>query len=210
MILEEIASKYERPIIGIVGAISPLPGYDSDDAYRLGHELRRVVEKRGSLFTGGVAGVGVDVYAGIVDYCSQNGVGDKFFVLFPNISDQPSEEYFALAERTKKRTLNVERAGKDMEERRTCVGALADGLVVVNGAEGSIDEVLKGLMFGKEAICLQNSGGAAEVMAKIKKGEIQIPLPLNRELIKPFDSISEAVNYLSNEFLVRYNGVNAK
>ena len=201
MKLEEITSKYERPIIGIIGAASPLPGYDSDDAYRLGYELREVVDKKGSLFTGGVSGVGIDVYRGIVDYCLEKRVEDKFFVLSPNIEFELPQEYFRLAERTKNGALRVEKVGQDMEERRSYVGAVADLLVVVNGSTGTIDEALKGLFLGKPVVCLQNSGGAAEVISKFKKGEIDIPLNVNRELIKPFDSISEAVNYLSNEAL---------
>jgi len=204
MKLEEITAKYERPIIGIIGATSPLPGYDSNDAYRLGYKLREVVEKKGNLFTGGVPGVGLDIYRGIVNYCVENGVEDKFFVLFPNIEFEPPKEYFRLAEKTKNGILKVERVGNDMEERRSYVGAVADLLVLVNGSVGTIDEALKGLFLEKPVICLQNSGGAAEVISKFKGGEIEIPLNVNRELIKPFDSISEIVTYLSNEFLSKY------
>jgi len=199
MSLEEITKKHEHPIIGVIGATSPLPDYDSDDAYRLGYELRGVVDRKGSLFTGGVSGVGVDVYRGIVDYCTEKGVEDKFFVLFPNTEDEPPQEYFRLAERTKNGILKVERVGQDMEERRSYVAGLADLLVLVNGAVGTIDEALKGLVLGKPVVCLQNSGGAAEVISRLKRGEIKIPLNIDRKLIKPFDSISEAVNYLSNE-----------
>ena len=204
MKLEEITSKYESPIIGIIGASSPLPGYDSDDAYRLGYELRDVVNRSGSLFTGGVSGVGIDVYRGIVDYCIENGVEDKFFVLFPNMEFEPPEEYFRLAEKTKNGILRVEKVGEDMEERRSYVGAVADLLVLVNGAVGTIDEALKGLFLGKPVICLQNSGGAAEVISKVKRGEIDIPLEVDKELIKPFDSITEIINYLSNDNLTKY------
>ncbi len=204
MKLEEITSKYESPRIGIIGATSPLPDYDSDDAYRLGYELRDVVNRKGSLFTGGVSGVGIDVYRGIVDYCLEHGVDDKFFVLFPNMKFEPPKEYSELAEKTKGGILRVERVGEDMEERRSYVGAVADLLVLVNGARGTIDEALKGLYLGKPVVCLQNSGGAAEVISKVKRGEIDIPLDINKELIKPFDSITEIVNYLSNEFLSKH------
>ena len=201
---EEIIRRYEHPIIGIIGATSPLPGYDDDDAYRLGYELREVLGDRGSLFTGGVYGVGLDVYRGIVDYCVENGAEDKFFVLFPDMEFEPPEEYFRLAEKTKNGVLRVERVGEDMEERRSYLGAVADLLVLVNGSTGTIDEALKGLVLGKPVVCLQNSGGAAEVFSKIKRGEIDIPLDINRELIKPFDSVTEIVNYLSNEDLSKY------
>lgn len=204
MKLEEITARHEHPIIGIIGATSPLPDYDSDDAYRLGYELRQVVDNKGSLFTGGVSGVGIDVYRGIADYCLEKGVDDKFFVLFPNMDFEPPQEYFKLAGKTKNRVLRVEKVGQDMEERRSYVGAVADLLVLVNGSVGTIDEALKGLFLGKQVVCLQNSGGASDVLSRFKKGEIDIPLNVDRELIKPFDSISEIVNYLSNSAL--YNG----
>jgi len=208
MKLEEITQKYEHPIIGIIGATSPLPDYDSDDAFRLGYNLREFVEEKGSLFTGGVQGVGVDVYRGIVDYCLEKAVEDKFFVLFPDIESEPPEEYFKLAEKTKNSVLRVEKIGQDWEERRSYVGAVADLLVLVNGSAGTIDEALKGLYLGKPLVFLQNSGGAADVISKFKRGEIDIPLNVDKELIKPFNSVSEIANYLSNELLYNMGGEN--
>ena len=209
MRLKEIVEKYEHPIIGVIGATSPLPNYDSDDAYRLGYELRNFVENKGTLFTGGVSGVGIDIYNGIIGYCLEKGVSDKFFVLFPNMKLEPTEEYFRLAEKTKDKILKVERVGEDMEERRTCIAAVADILIVMNGATGTIDEALKGLILRKPLLCLQNSGGAAEVLSKFKRGEIQgIPLHVNKELIQPFDSISGLVNYLSSKDLISLTGEN--
>src|SRR3989338_4849886 len=190
MKLEEITNKYESPIIGIIGATSPLPGYDSDDAYRMCYELREIVNDKGVLFTGGVSGVGLDVYRGIVDYCVEKDVEDRFFVLIPD-NFEPPQEYFRLAEKTKNGVLRMERAGENMEERRSYVGAVADLLVLVNGSAGTIDETLKSLLLGKPVVCLQNSGGAADVISKFKRGEIEIPLQVDRELIKPFESISE-------------------
>ena len=55
------------------------------------------------------------------------------------------------------------------------------------------------LLLGKPVICLQNSGGTAEVFSKLKKGEVKIPLEVDTELIKPFDSITDIINYLSKE-----------
>ncbi len=206
MRLEEITSKYEHPIIGIIGATSPLQGYDSQEARKLGYRLRGLVEKRGSLFTGGVSGVGVDTYRGIVDYCLERRVSDKFFILFPDIEPEPDKEYFRLAEQTNEGILKLERAGKNMEERRTYVGAVADLLIVVNGAEGTIDEAIRGLLLEKPIICLQNSGGAAEIMAKLKRGEINMPnLSINLGLIEAFTSTDEIINYLSNINLYKLN-----
>lgn len=199
MKLEEITGKYEFPRIGVIGATSPTIGYDSADSYRLGQELRRILEKKGSLFTGGMPGVGLDFYEGVADYCSERKIDDKFFVIFPEGHNLP-EEYLRLAEKTKNGVLRVERAGKDFEERRTYVGAVADALVVINGSEGTVDEALKGLFLGKPVICLENSGGAAKVISKFKRGEIPgIPLEVDRELIKSFDSVTDVVTYLSGK-----------
>ncbi len=206
MKLKEITRKHESPIIGIIGATSPLPDYDGDDAYRLGYELRDIVNKNGSLFTGGVSGVGIDVYKGIVDYCLEHGVDDKFFVLFPDMKFEPLKEYFRLAERTKRGVLRVEKVGANMKERRSYVGAVADLLVLVNGASGTIDEALKGLYLRKPVVCLQNSGGAAEVLSKVQRGEIDISLDIDRNLIKPCDSITEVVNYLLSKGLYNIRG----
>src|SRR3989338_7902135 len=138
MSLEEITSKYEHPIIGVIGAACPSPDYDSQEARRLGYKLRELVEQGGSLFTGGVSGVGVDVYKGIVDYCLKKKVEDKFFVLLPDMEFEPPQEYFKLSKRTKNKVLRVEGMGQDMEERRTYLGAIADLLVVANGSIGTI------------------------------------------------------------------------
>ncbi|MDO8508806.1 MAG: hypothetical protein Q7S27_03930 [Nanoarchaeota archaeon] len=199
--LENIIKKYERPLIGIIGAANPLPDYDSDDGYRLGYELREAVNNKGTLFTGGVPGIGVDVYSGIVDYSVEKGLDDKFFILFPEMEMEPSEDYFTLANKTKNGSLRVEKIGKDMGERRSYIAAVADLVVLINGSTGTLDETLKSLYLGKQILCLQNSGGAARVISRFKKGEVEIPLDIDKSLITTFDSISELTKYLSTEFL---------
>ncbi len=195
----ENLTNYEKPIIGVIGAAVPLPQYDEKEARKLGYELRKLVERRGTLFTGGVPGIGFDFYQGIVDYSIEKNVSDKFFVLFPEGQMGPPEEYFELAKKTKNCILRIEKAGKDMEERRTHLARIADALIIINGAEGTIDEALKGLLLRKQLLCLQNSGGAAEVIAKLKKGEIErIPLEIDYDLIRLHNSTEEIVNYLSN------------
>ena len=207
MTLEEITTEYEHPIIGVIGATVPLENYDSDDAYRLGYDLRELVDKKGTLFTGGVPGVGIDVYKGIIHYCLEKKVKDKFFILFPDMELEPPEEYFRLAEQTGG-ILNVEKAGKDMEERRNYVGGVADYLVVVNGSHGTIDEILKGLALEKPVICLENSGGAADVLAKVKRREIPQAVGINTGLIQIAESISDIIAYLSNSNFYKVLGDN--
>src|SRR3990167_6541755 len=107
---EIISGKYEHPIIGIIGATQPLPGYNPREAVKLGYLLRQSMEKKGTLFTGGVHGVGVDIYRGIIDYCLEKNVSDKFFILFPDINSNPPEEYFNLAKKANL-ALKIEKAG---------------------------------------------------------------------------------------------------
>lgn len=203
----QIARKYEGPLIGIIGATEPLGDYDSDDIYRLGYELQRATEKRGTLFTGGMPGVGIDVYKGIVDYCLERNIPNKFFILFPDIGAEPDEEYFNLANKIGSPLL-VERAGIDMEERRSYVGAVGDVLVVANGSRGTLDEALKGMILGKEIVCLESSGAAAGVLSRLKRGEIRAPSNLDLRLIKSFDSVTDVVAYLADNHLNNGNGSN--
>ncbi|MBS3149294.1 hypothetical protein J4455_01190 [Candidatus Woesearchaeota archaeon] len=201
MNLTEISEKYSAPIIALVGAMVPLPKYESDETKILGYELRKAIGKKGTLFTGGVNGVGVDFYKGIVDYCKENSVDDRFFVLLPEAFIDPASEYMNLAKQLNCH-LKIERVGNDMEERRTYVAQLADKLVVVNGSKGTLDECVKGLFYGKEIICLENSGGAADVLAILKRGEISNEsFNLNLDLIKLFGSAVDAVKYLSTTCL---------
>src|SRR3989344_1267642 len=204
MSLKEIIEKYQHPIIGIVGASTPLPGYNPREAKDLGYKLRDFVEKGGSLFTGGVPGVGLDVYEGIVGYCEERGVEDKFFVMLPT-DISPPQEYFDLASRTKNGKLIVESAGKDMEERRDYVAEVADSLVVINGGMGTIDEAVKGLYSGKEVLCLSNSGGAAEILSKLRLGEIPklSDMDVDMDLIKTCNSPDEIIGYLINNKLYK-------
>ena len=200
MSLEETIDRHEHPIIGIIGALSPSQEYDNVDGFRIGYELRNIVNNGGSLFTGGVPGVGLDAYKGIVSYCKEKGVNDKFFVLVPETID-PTQEYIDLAKQTKNGVLDIERLGRDYEERRSYLGSVADLLIVVNGSTGTLDEGLKGLLLGKQVICLESSGGAAEFLAKFKRGEIEgISLDIDQELIRSFDSVRDIVNYLSKEY----------
>jgi hypothetical protein len=195
MTLEDIAAKYEHPIIGIIGAASPMPGYDSSDGFRLGYWLRDLVEAKGTLFTGGVKGVGLDVYGGIVDYCNEKGAQDKFFVLIPEGDYQPLD-YMGISPGN---NLRIERAGRDMFERRLYVGDIADILIMANGASGTVDEALMGILRGKEVLCLENTGGAAGLFARIKRGEIgDLTDHLDYSLISIFETISELFIYLKS------------
>ncbi len=196
MRLEDVAAKYTHPIIAVIGAAMPSEGYDQVAAYRLGYRLREMLDKEGTLFTGGSPGVGVDIYGGIIDYCIEKGVNDRFFTLIPE-GIEPFPGYSDLA---KKRgsEVNIERLGKDMAERRSFLAALADMLVVVNGSSGTLDEALKGLVLGKLVLALNNSGGIANILPFIKSGELKLPLYIDTRLISIYNSVTDLVDSVAD------------
>ncbi|MBN2141733.1 hypothetical protein JW711_00230 [Candidatus Woesearchaeota archaeon] len=197
-VLESIIQRHSHPIIGIIGATDPLPGYDDYDNYMLGYHLREAIGNQGSLFTGGVLGAGRDSYEGIVQYCTENNVDDRFFVVLPE-KIEPPQEYLDLAKKTSRGTLHVEPAGANMEERRSYIGAIADLIVVINGARGTLDEALKGLIFGKPILSLEGSGGAADALVRLHKGEKTIPPEMDRSLIRPYDTVMTIANAVAEE-----------
>ena len=117
------------------------------------------------------------------------------------MNSNPPKEYFSLAEKTKDKTVNIERVGDTMNDRRTYVAAVADVLIVMNGSVGTIDEAVKGLILEKPVLCLETSGGAAAVLSRFKRGEIQrLSINVNTELIQTFDAISGLMNYLCSKY----------
>jgi predicted Rossmann-fold nucleotide-binding protein len=193
--LSKIIEKYEHPIIGVIGATQPSIGYSKQETIKLGYELRKFVEKKGNIFTGGVPGVGLDAYRGIIDYCLEHSVNDKTFLLYPNINILPSEEYFQLANKINNK-LNIETAGENMLERRKYVAGVADILIAVNGGPGTMDEALTGLIFKKQVICLKNSGGAAEILSMLKEN---IQKKIGESLIFTFDSVEQIIQHINKK-----------
>ncbi len=98
---DKIRSEKEVPIIGIIGSTSPINPYTRNMGVDVGYELRKYLnDKKGTLFTGGVNGVGVDVYTGVLKYCIENYgkrvlpfkkniPDDRFFVLVPEEMEMP-------------------------------------------------------------------------------------------------------------------------
>lgn len=205
--LEELTQKYEHPIIAVIGATQPLPDYEQKIGESLGYKLRELLEKQqGTIFTGGVPGVGVDIYQGVINYCQEHSKSnDKFFCLLPE--EYPiCIDYLLSADEIGKNSVSIERIGKDMEERRTNLSNLADCLIVVNGSHGTLDEALKSMLLGKKLLCLANSGGAAKVLEKIKLEEIQgLPKEINSSLIELFYNVDDLIAYLEQEYGKRKN-----
>ena len=169
-LVESIRESYPKPLIGIVGAaFPPKEVYDAEFGETIGYSLRKYVEKKGGfLFTGGVPGVGVDAYRGIVSACQpltesskEEPKDDRFFVLTPHsflielnssfftedeegtiLSYEVPSEYRALAKKTQSKQLRIIHAGDDMDERRKYLSQVADVLVTINGGSERLTKLL--------------------------------------------------------------------
>ena len=119
----------KKPIIGVIGATAPQNDYNRNQGIKVGYKLREAINSAGTIFTGGVNGVGVDVYIGVMKFCVDHGnLDDKFFVLIPQfltirgtqeqISYDTPEAYHVLAALTTKGHLEIVYAGDSMDERR--------------------------------------------------------------------------------------------
>lgn len=194
-LIERIRNSKESPLIAVIGATNPKKDYKEKMGIETGYYLREFIDSRkGNIFTGGVDGVGVDVYAGVMKYCinkiinkKANIIDDRFFVLIPSHLDLVSShsflneisyesspyyppssyEYFGIL--TSKGKLDKIVAGKDMNERREYLAMIADIIVVVNGGCGTIHEAIEGLKNNKPVINLFKTGGATKILKYISE-----------------------------------------
>ena len=177
-ITEHIKTHYDHPIIGVIGSTLPRHPYQKAMGERAGFLLRQYIADRGTLFTGGVEGVGVDVHRGLAQYCLEHEGAippEKFFVLVPTHTISPKEsyqpqpytipnEYLATHTSLSMLPLSIEHAGAHMGERRHYVGQVADLLVCLNGGRGTVDEAITGLSNNVPVIALPATGGAAQTL----------------------------------------------
>jgi hypothetical protein len=182
--LQQFKDTLERPLIGVIGATFPDKTYSPHMGEFLGAMLREYVEKNsGTIFTGGVEGVGLDVYKGIIQKTKElNSDQDKFFVLGPHFETTfdstlnqlvetpylPPKDYRDLSRSINKK-LHLIRGGRNMRERREYLSILADKVFVVNGSFGTLDEAVKTLTLSKPVISLYYTGGAAKILRQIKE-----------------------------------------
>jgi SLOG cluster4 family len=190
-----IRESKQQPLIAIIGATVPTEGYGRGIGVEVGHLLRKHIEPRkGTLFTGGVDGVGVDAYIGVMKYCvdslksspEKKISDDRFFVLVPEFDYVPvsrdlfegggyrivpfevPKAYRTLGAFSARGELDVVIAGKDMEERRDYLARVADVVIVVNGGSGTLDEAVTALLNDKPVIALACSGGTASILSAMK------------------------------------------
>ncbi len=187
-LLCKIKDSKESPLIAVIGASNPKENYEKKMGIEVGYYLKEFFRSKGGyIFTGGVDGVGVDVYTGVMKYCidkTNNSINDNFFILIPHyfeISDsnhnfliqetyEPPSAYESLGMLSKKGQLDKIIIGIDMEERRKYLAMIADIIVVVNGGHGTIHEAVEGLKNNKPVINLFNTGGATKILKDFDEG----------------------------------------
>jgi len=181
---QAIREKREAPLISVIGATAPSEGYSPDMGIRAGYLVREFVGRMGgTVFTGGVSGVGSDTYLGVMKFCIDQAIrsgempDDKFFVLAPKyehigngaiIPYLPPSSYLALGALTPRGSLDLELSGEHMSERRQNLSEVGDIFLMLNGGFGTLDEANLALQAGKQVITLPFTGGGARVIERIK------------------------------------------
>ena len=185
-IIDTIRREKQVPIIGVIGGTNPTEEYSREMGINVGYALRQLGEDiTCSIFSGGVEGVGLDVYGGIIKYCLQNGKRDDFFfTLIPELDEgqfnidkftgsgmiskvRPKRAYH-LPSLLSLNDIAQVMAGRDMNERRKYVAEVADALVMVNGGLGTLDEAFNALKRPIPVFTLGNTGGMAEELASLR------------------------------------------
>jgi hypothetical protein len=83
--MQDLRNQFGYPLIGVIGATSPDTDYSADISYIAGYLLAAIANKyKGAVFTGGVDGVGVDVYMGATSYYAETKETPRFFTLIPH------------------------------------------------------------------------------------------------------------------------------
>ena len=156
-----IRKEFKGLKIGIIGATAPTREYAHEIGIELGKKLRAYLANQGYVFTGGVPGVGEDVYQGIVS--ESKGGDDRFFVLLPE-GMSALRDYTDHSPAGKVRTVTF---GQDMYDRRIGMGKVSDVLIVLNGRGGTLHEAAAALENGKKVIAL-DYGGAGSLLYQAK------------------------------------------
>lgn len=188
--LEIDRTDIEKPVIAVLGATSPNEDYIPLMGWRIGRLLRDEV-MNGSICTGGVEGVGLDVYCGFVDTCLQTSdkPNDRFFVAIPThtlempslMDDDIRSPYckpqlvpysapkgYQIAAKLLHQELKVLRVGADMAERRKKLAEMANIAIAINGGMGTLEEIVLAASLGARVFIDGNSGGACRIIAKMK------------------------------------------
>ena len=89
MAIKKNINDFEKPLISVIGATFPTRPYDDIMGFNLGMQLRdRLETNHGTVFTGGVDGVGIHTYLGIVNYVKTHDyIDDKFLPVIDKIRE---------------------------------------------------------------------------------------------------------------------------
>lgn len=158
---------FGSPAVGILGAQYPEYPYICKMGVEVGYLLRKYLPESGVLFTGGVQGVGEDVYGGIINYCIEYGLEeDRFFVLVPK-GDRPSEGYYKQTKRFSHK-LEIIHQGETDIQRQEKMAEQGEVFIVVNGGYGTLNECVHAINRRRKIIVLPFTGGIAKEMAYAK------------------------------------------
>jgi HAD superfamily hydrolase (TIGR01484 family) len=144
--------------VGVIGAIHPTVDYQKEQGEVVGARLADVVRSmNGWIFTGGVGGVGVDVFRGLA---AQKDTREKFLVILPEGTNVNSgyEEVAGVGQEIQRQTIGVSMSG-----RRMGIALAANVLVVINGGAGTLDEAIVGLKNGRPVVALPYGGAGKEL-----------------------------------------------
>jgi len=190
-------------VIGIIGATCPGYDYSPDMGFVVGNQIRTFIDSpevkakfgdKVRIFTGGVEGIGVDAFMGVV---SAEPDDTKFFALIPKFDMVPDDDMGVhIMNKSKKPVLRRERyslptaykniarikntqcrevvAGEDMSDRRAFVAGIADVLVMVNGGAGTLNEAMNALRMGVPVIVVGRTGGKTGILGLRASGVRQI------------------------------------
>ena len=217
MKLKQLTGK--SPIIGIIGSTRPTKPYYQELGILVGYYLKKALHElgKGVLFTGGVTGVGVDVYAGIASYCIKEKIPAEFLTIIPETYEVPlypknldyrydpgyepqfkSVKYKLPGDYNSITSLidtyvpgdhcRIIRAGLNMEERRKHIANIPDMLVLLNGGYGTLDEAQQAVTNKIPVVVLAGSGGVSDVLIAKKFGG-QVLDPGYKEFLSPYNKL---------------------
>jgi predicted Rossmann-fold nucleotide-binding protein len=182
--LNTILYRYESPRVGVIGSGEYENLQNAKLSRLVGQTLRKFIGNEGWLFTGGVGGVGYDVYRGILDYSKKKRLDDRFFALIPK--SYLAEEYDELSAKTLGRHVRVEVFGYDWEHRRKGMSLVGDALIMIEGGGGTDDEARHSLRNQTPLITFPESGGAASEYNKKSR------------FVHPVNNVNEMTSVLSS------------